>query len=283
MFQLKLENQNGNIIDVNDERNYIVVGVSGLNPPSATLWTSKSPNHKGSIYNGSTLNDRVLVVNIKLLGDVEANRNALYAWCDTEEYCKVHYRNGEKNVYCEGYVQDCPVEVFTENEIAAVAIVCPDPFWKALEAIQTDISSLLKQFIFPFAITSAGVPFSTIREDNTTNIYNDGAETGVTITINCKEEIKNLVIFNANDTTQQIRFNTVFPKGWIVEINTEGSPKTCRAIKTDGSVTNLMRYLGGVPTWFQLKKGHNLFGYTADSGVDTAEIAVSFTQKWKGV
>lgn len=283
MFYLTLENENGNTVNINDERRYIVTGISGENPPSATIWTSASPNRKGSRYKGSTLNERLLIINIKLLGDIEANRNALYEWVDTEQYCKVYYRNGEKNVYCEGYVQDCPVETFTADEVIALAILCPDPYWKALQAIRTDISALLKQFVFLFAIDANGVPFSTLREDNTTNVFNSGAETGVLIRVKCNGDITNLAIYDANDALQNIRLNTTLKSGWVVEINTEGSPKTCKAILPDGSSMNLMRYVGRSPAWFTLKKGHNLFGYTAQSGISNAEISVSFTQKWKGV
>ncbi|MBR4279416.1 MAG: hypothetical protein IKT34_04475, partial [Clostridia bacterium] len=117
MFSFRLENESGNIVDINDGIKYIVTAASGLNPPSAALFTSKSPNRKGSKHNGSTLDERVIIITIKILGDIEANRNALYAWADTEQYCKVYYKNGVRNVFCEGYVQDCPIDLFTDNEV----------------------------------------------------------------------------------------------------------------------------------------------------------------------
>ncbi|MGN0804268.1 MAG: phage tail domain-containing protein, partial [Candidatus Coproplasma sp.] len=174
MFDLKLENANANVVNINDGVKYQVLGCSGLTPPSASIYTGKSPNRKGVKYNGSTLNERNIVVQIKILGDIEKNRNALYEWIDTEQYCKVYYRNGEKNVYCEGHIQDCDADFFVDNEIISVAILCENPYWKDLQTISAGISALLKQFTFPFAIDSAGIPFSTMRDNNTTTIVNSG-------------------------------------------------------------------------------------------------------------
>lgn len=283
MFELRLENENGDTVDINDGVRYVVTAVSGLNPPSASLFMSKSPNRKGSKYNGSTLDERNIVIEIKILGDVEANRNALYNWIDTEQYCKVKYRNGIKDVYCEGYVQDCPIDLFTDNEVVSVAIVCPNPYWKELAEISAEISALIKQFTFPFSITAAGVPFSTLREENIATIYNAGAETGVKITIKCNTDVVNLTIYDAKDTARRFVLKTKLPSGCMVVIDTEASPKTVKLIKSDGTTENLMRYLGANPTWFTLKKGVNQFGYTADEGANDAEITVGYSNKYTGV
>lgn len=282
MYELRLENENSQTVNVNDGSNYIVLSVSGLNPPKATVFTAKSPNKKGSKKNGSTLDERIVIIQIKLLGDVEANRNALYAWSDTEQELKIYYRNGKKNIYCEGTVTDCDIDLFTNNEIVNIAILCTDPHLYDMQEIVSDISSILKQFTFPFAIDAEGVPFSTIKESNTTNIFNAGAETGVKITVKCNGEVSNLRIYNALDTTQQFKINRTLQKNWIVEINTDGSPKTVKLIKPDGTSENLLKYVYN-PTWFTLKKGNNLFGFSADSGINDAEITIGFRNKYLGV
>ncbi len=290
MFSLKLENKNGNIIDLNDSVKYQVWSCTGLNPPSADIFTSKSPNRKGLKYNGSTLYERNIVITIEILGDVEVNRNSLYEWIDTENYVKIHYQNGVKNVYCEGYVQDCEIDLFTDKEVVSLVIICPDPYWKDLREIATEISTLLKQFTFPFAIDAKGVPFSTIRKTNDTNIYNSGADTGCQIKITCNGEIENLIIYDKNDLTKQFRINTILQQNWIVVIDTDSSPKTCKAYKPDGNIESLLKYVTGgsdgdnlPPAWFTIKKGYNTFGYYATSGEEDVEMVISFTNKYLGV
>lgn len=282
MYELKLENRNAQTVNINDEINYTVFSVNGLTPPKATVYSSKSPNKKGSKKNGSTLDERIVIIQVKLLGDVEANRNALYAWSDTEQELKIYYRNGQKNIYCEGTVTDCDIDLFTSNEIVNIAILCNDPYLYDIQEIVAEISTLIKHFTFPFAIDADGIPFSTIKETNTTNIFNSGAETGLKFTIKCNGDISNILIYNALDTTQQFKINTTLQENWIVEINTEGSPKTVKAIKPDGTIENLLKYVFN-PTWFNLKKGNNIFGYSADSGIDKVELSIGFRNKYLGV
>lgn len=282
MFELKLENESGNIVDLNDGVDYVVIDISGLNPPSASLYTSKSPNRKGVKYNGSTLNERSIIITIKPLGDVEINRNILYDWIDPEQYVKIHYRNGIKNVYCEGHVSECDFNPFTDNELINVAITCEDPYWKELNDIAVEVSNILKQFTFPFAITNP-IPFSTFKDTNTTIINNDGNETGIKMRIKCFGDIENLTIYDASDTTKEFKLNTTLKKGWVVEIDTDSSPKTVKAHKEDGSVENLLKYTAGTVTWFTLKKGRNAFGYKADSGGTNLEMNIVYTTKHLGV
>lgn len=282
MFTLKLENANQNEVNINDGLKYLVLDVTGLNPPSASLFTSKSPNRKGSKYNGSTLDERNITITIKLLGDVERNRNALYDYIDTEQYVKIKYINGVKNVYCEGHIQDCDIPLFTDNELITLAVVCENPYLKDLEEISTEISSLLKQFTLAFAIDSEGVPFSTIKESNDTIIHNKGAETGFVITIRMLEDISDLVIFDATDTSKRFEIKTLLEKDSVVKIDTESSPKTIKLIKPNGEVENILRYVSQNPTWFTLKKGNNVFGYSSSSNTNVA-LEITFTNKYLGV
>lgn len=283
MFELRLENGNGNIVNINDNVNYIVTHISGLNPPSASLFMAKSPNRKGAKHNGSTLNERQVVITIKVLGDIEANRNALYPWIDTEQYCKIRYRNGLKNVYCEGFVEDCPVDVFTDNEIINLAIVCGNPYWHDLNEIAVDVAGVVNQFTFPFAIDSAGIPFSTLQETITANIFNVGAETGMKITVRCNADIENLTIYDAADTSRRFTLKTRLLKDWVLVIDSENSPKTCKVFMPDGSIENFLKYVDNNPTWFTLRKGNNQIGFTADNGKDDADISIGFTNKYLGV
>lgn len=305
MFELRLENESGNIVDINDGVRYLVIPpVSGLTPPSASIFTSKSPNRKGAKYNGSTLDERNIVITIKLLGDIEANRNALYEWVDTEQYAKVYYRNGAKNVYCEGYVQDCDIDLFTDNETVNLAILCPDPFWRDIQEIAVDISALLRQFTFPFAIAheetvtysspnpdgtaatatmNKGIPFSTMRSDNATTVFNAGAETGMTITVKCGSNLKNFEMYDAKDTTRRFKVNGTIIAGSVLIIDTDASPKTCKVMNSNGTISNMMKYIGSNPTWFTVKKGVNTFAYTAESGVADAVVTIGFTNKYLGV
>ena len=145
-----------------------------------------------------------------------------------------------------------------------------------------DISSILKQFTFPFAIEETGVPFSTVRNTNDTIIYNGGAETGAQFRITCKSDVSNLIIYDANNVSRQFKIDTTLLKNSVVIIDTEANPKTCKEYRVDGTVVNILKFVKN-PTWFILKKGLNKFGFSADSELTDIEVAIAFTNKYLGV
>lgn len=282
MFELSFENLDGQIVNINDEINYVVVEFEGFTPPAASLFTSKSPNRKGSKKQGSTLDERSLLIQVKILGNIEENRNALYAWTDTENELKIRYKNGVKDIYCEGTVTDCDAALCTDNEVITIGITCTDPYLKDLNEIVIDITNLQKHFTFPFAIDAGGIPFSTYRKDNRTNIFNSGAETGAVIKIKALKAVSNILLFDGNDATRIFSIKTTLQENEVVEIDTESSPRTVKLIRTNGTVENILKYIGHNPTWFRLKKGNNIFAFTA-SETDSVEVSFSFTTKYLGV
>lgn len=306
MFDVNLENEQGSIVNINDGVRYEVIGISGLTPPTATLYTSKSPNKKGAKYNGSSLDVRNVVIDIKILGDIEVNRNYLYSWVDTESYCKIRYKNSLKSVYCEGYVVECPADIFSENEVVSVAIQCPDSYWKELQAFAIEISKRDGQFSFPFSIEqkevmeyttilpdkdkeevrgkfNRGIPFSVLKETTVTKVFNSGVPTGMIIEVICKDEVKNLEIFDGKDVHSKLQVKYTFEKGSTIVIDTESSPKKARATLPDGNVVNLMKHIVGKPTWLTLKKGDNAIGHKSDSDSSTYTLTVKHTNKYLGV
>lgn len=284
MIKLELENESKNVINIDDDVNYQLISATGFTSPSAEIFRSKSPNKKGSKYNGSTLNERYITLVIKILGDVEVNRNKLYAWIDSEQYVKINYQNKLKNVYCEGYIEESDIPMFDDNETIIVNLVCPDPYWKDLESIYTDISTLVSEFTFPFAIDKEGIPFSTILSDNQTNVFNAGNETGIMIQAIFSGNVTGLKIFNGNDISQYIKFKNslTFNEGDLLDINTDSSPKTITRIKADGTKENILKYVDGMPYWFTLKKGNNVFGYECNDET-LVDLKIMFNNKYLGV
>ena len=284
MFELKLENESGEIVNINDEVNYIVTAVSGLNPPSATIFTTKSPNRKGSKYNGSTLGERNIIISIRLQGDIEEARNNLYPWIDTEQYVKIYYSNGIKSVYCEGHIQDCEFDLFTENETISLAIICEDPYFKALEEIAVSMSSTVNAFTFPFAIETSGIPISTNTGAVSIWTINEGAETGAIFELKVNRSYDWLALVNSQNENEVIRFDRAFVAGDVIHIDTSQDLKICKVFEGDGTEENLMKYIKTEPTWFVLKKGMNIFRVSSTQIFpDGVEITIRYQQKYLGV
>ena len=140
MFTLKVENTRGAVLELTDnEENYQVTEISGLNPPNANINTSSYANGDGSSFNSSRIPDREIVITVYINGDIQKNRLALYKHFRNKEWCKIYYEDDLRDVFIEGYVQALDVSSFTQKQVAQISILCPNPYFKDVETIVQSI------------------------------------------------------------------------------------------------------------------------------------------------
>lgn len=153
MFTCKIENEAHNILELTqNESNYQVINISGLNPPNAQINRTPVAGMDGTNFNSSKLEERNIVITLKINGDIEQNRIKLYSYFNTKQWCRLYYKNELRDVYIEGYVETVEVDHFVIDQTMQISIVCPKPYFRALDEIITDVSKILKMFEFPFAI-----------------------------------------------------------------------------------------------------------------------------------
>ena len=277
MFTCKVENNRNNILTLTQiESVYQIIGISGLNPPNAQINTSLTSGLDGSQFNSSSLNERNIVLTIKINGDVEKNRINLYKFFRIKEWCKFYYKNSTRDVYIEGYVESVDVDLFTNNEIMQISIICPNPYFKNAEEIIDDISKVLSAFEFPFAInTSQPIPFSNIDISKITNVYNNSeSETGVIIEIDVLG-IVNTIQIRDTQTGKTFTLNYNFIENDKIIIDTNKGNKSVKLIRNAQTI-NLFTSMKKGSTFFQLDIGDNLFSYLADNGLSDEFVFVRF-------
>lgn len=286
MYEARIENKNGSVyVLTGNESIYQVINIVGLNPPNAQINTTSIVGLDGAKFNSSKLETRNIVLTIKINGDIETNRLNLYNYFRTKEWCKFYYTNNSLNVSIEGYVETVECGLFTNNEIAQISILCPDPYFRSLTEIMTDISSTLSMFVFPFSINlNAPIAFSSYEESRITTIYNASeSEIGVIIEINVSIAVSTITIKNTI-TGEEFTLNYSFQQNDRIIINTNKGQKSVMLIR-NGVTTNLFFALQKGSTFFQLSSGMNLFGYLADSGESNEFIQIYFYHRniYRGV
>lgn len=300
MFKCKIENIKNNILTLTqDESNYQVLSITGLNPPKAQINTSTIAGLDGSKFNSSKLENRNIVITIKINGDIEANRINLYKYFATKQWCKFYYENEHRNVYIDCYVENFECDLFVKDEIAQISLICPNPYFKDMETIIDDISKALAAFEFPFAYGSKGatnpsvpkdtstdsaVEFSTIDISRITNVYNDSeSETGLIIKIDVFGTISKLNIKNTQ-TGESFILNYSFLENDRIIIDTNKGQKSV-VLTRNGVTSNLFSAVRKGSTFFQLTIGDNFFGYTADNGSsdDLVHIVFEHYNIYRGV
>lgn len=276
MFVCKIENTKNNILRLTqNESDFQILSVQGLNPPNAQINTSKIAGLDGSKFNSSTINERNLVIMIKLRGDVEKNRIRLYSFFRSKEWCKFYYKNNSRDVYIEGYVESIECDLFSNKEIMQVSIICPNPFFKGIEEIIDDISKSVAAFEFPFAINLPGVELSTIDNSKITNVFNDSeSETGVIITIDVLSTISTIQI-KGTSTGEIFTLNYNFVENDRIIIDTNKGKKSVSLLR-NATTINLFSAVKKGSTFFQLDIGDNFFSYLVDNGTNDDAVQIFF-------
>lgn len=277
MFTLKVENTRGAILELtNNEENYQVTEISGLNPPNANINTSSYANGDGSSFNSSRIPDREIVITVYINGDIQKNRLTLYKNFRNKEWCKIYYKDDLRDVFIEGYVQALEVSSFVQKQVAQISILCPNPYFKDVETIVQSISKIINNFTFPFSINEdEPVEFSTIELEKITNVINDSeSETGLIINVLFMGTVNKLEIRNV-DNGKNFIIDYEFMKNDKLVINCNRGNKS--VILTREAVEyNLIPYVRNGSTFFQLGIGDNNFSFLADDGVDDMLVDIHF-------
>ncbi len=291
MFTAQIENVKGEILTLtNDEANYQVVNITGLNPPNAQINTSTIAGLDGARFNSSKLETRQIVITLKINGDIESNRQNLYTYFSTKQWCKFYYSNANRNVYIDCYVQTVECNLFTNNEVMQIALLCPQPYFKNMNEIVDDISKVISEFDFPFAFGSKGatnpyatilsgtdnaIPFSIIDTSRVTDVYNESdSEIGVIIEVDIYSNVNTIQIRNTV-TGDNFTLNYDFEEDDKVLINTNKGEKSISLVR-NGMTTNLFSALQKGSTFFQLALGDNYFSYTTDNGDTDNNVHILF-------
>lgn len=282
MFSLKIENANGEIFELtHDSENYNIIGVQGLTPPPIVINASTGGNVDGTFYNSSRLNQRNIVITIVLNGDIESNRQRLYQIFNLKKPCTIYFKNANRDVKIQGYVETLEADLFTQREQVQVSIICPRPYFEDLNTIYTELSQIIRMFEFPFEIEQP-IPFSEIEENPLCTIINAGdAESGFVMRLSFTATITELKIYNT--TTQKfIGFDYTFLDQDELTINTMSGQMGVTLIR-DSQEINLLNFIAANSTWLKLALGENKFTYTTSDFTENVNITFITTNLYGGV
>lgn len=281
-YILKAENHRGEVINLSTNPNYILYKIEGLQPPSVNVNVSDNATSDGSTFNSARANSRNIVLYIAIKGVVEVNRINLYKYFPLNKKIKLCYKNGTRDVYIEGYVELIECDLFSDKQVAQISIICPQPYFKAVDEVISYFSEVSSYFTFPFSITKSGVELSAI----TTNIrksiiYAGDVESGIIIKLYAIGEVVNPVIYDVFNRTY-IKLNCTMEVNDEIIINTYKGEKSITLIR-NGESSNVMGYMSADSTWLTLQSGDNVFTYDSDSGNSNLQLTFVTSVLYGGV
>lgn len=282
MYSLIVENDRKEQLELSSSDSYTVYNIEGLNPPAVSIASSTNGTYDGIAINSQRVDQRNLVIYMTINNDVELNRNKLYKYFPLKRLTRLYFKNGARDVFIEGYVETLEVNPFTNPQIAQISLICPKPYFKAIEDIVSYFSDISPMFEFPFSIEAEGVEISTITHNIRKSIVNSGdIDTGVIIELVAMSTVVNPIIYNA-DTGGKIAFNFTMQESDIITINTNIGEKGITLLR-NGVTTNALGYVNADLEWFTLVAGDNLFTYDCESGNESLQLNFRFTPQYGGV
>ena len=284
IFELILENKNGDKISLTSNNKYVLTEIDGLNSPNASINTSDGI-FDGERYNSSKMEMRTILLSIDINSPADENRINLYKVARPKEYIKINYKNRLREVFLEGYVNSTSIGYMEMKQNATISIICPEPYFKGAQEIINEIALVIKMFNFPF--TSEEEPvlcFGIIQEILETEIINIGeTDTGLIITLEANGDVLDPIIFNRG-TGEFIGVNFMMRTGDEIIINTNVGEKSVTLFR-NGEKTNIFNNLMKDITWLQLRTGNNVFAFETKNGETPEHLTLKFkySNKYGGV
>lgn len=282
MYQCWIENEYGEQLELTNNQNYTIYQIDGLNPPAATINTSPVANFDGEIYNSSKANKRNIVIYLTIEGDCEVNRINLYKYARSKRAIRFYYKNNTRNVYIDGYVESIQIAFFEMKQNVQISIVCPAPWFKSINTLDENFSSITPLFVFPFAYEETGAPFSTLEYNAERSIINEGdIENGIIIQIKANGTVLNPAVYNLT-TGEFFKLAIEMNEGDEVTINTNKSFKKV-TLTSNGITSNIINDRDINSKWFQLVTGDNIFMYDADEFPENISCTFTHINEFEGV
>lgn len=282
MFSLFVENEYGERLEITHNSAFTIESIDGFDPPDVRINTTEGAGDDGSVFNSARLENRTVSLTIAINSPALDNRHVLYRYFRPKGLTRLYYRTEAREVYCEGYVQQFPVDMFAKKEVAQISILCPNPFLLGVDDSVTRFSYVEDLFEFPFDIESAGESMSELHTVQEETVVNGGdLETGAVIQLHAIGAVVNPSVLYA-DTGERISISYSVQAGDDIVIDTRKKHKGVKLTRA-GVVTNLIGYVSSDSVFFSLRAGDSAIVVDASSGAANLDVTVTVENHFAGV
>lgn len=273
-----------------EDSGLIIESIDGLGPSKANINSTELATMDGSVFNSARQEERNIVISLIMMfaPTIEDARQKVYKYFPMKKLVKIQVETDNRFVETEGYVESNEPDIFSDQESTQISIICPDPYFYAVDRKESKFSYVDPLFEFPFSnesVSESLIEFGSIRLDRRVSLtYPGDTDVGIVITVHALGTVKNFSIFNV-DTREYITIDTnkietitgkPYSKEDDVLISTIKGQKYVRLLRK-GKYYNIIGALDRNSEWFQLLPGVNEFGFSAEEGEE--EMVVSFNYR----
>jgi len=266
-------NASGESLTLRQRRPYFLQRLDGTGNIQNAVTTFKAPNQDGAFFISGSLEMRNITIEGTVLGDTadqahEAQKRLLRVFTPKLKGTLV-YRGAQIPCIVEeaGFVTG----VRERAPAFFISLLCPSPFFEALEELRVELASWINMFSFELEIPSSGIEFGLRQPSQIITVDNPGdVPCGCTISFEALGTLENPELMNV-DTGEIFRLLKTMTAGEEIRVYTHFAGK--RVVRIMQSVeTNAFSFMDTASTFFQLAPGRNTLRYDAATNMDLLEL-----------
>lgn len=200
------------------------------------------------------------------------------------------------------YVEDGTervIEYYTESIIPPgngrqtyqISLICPDPWLYDPEYTIVQLARHVPLFQFPHVFKADGEPISEEHTDDVIAVIDGPSDDplGMILRIRAKGRVLNPSVTNIY-RQEHIRLGLDAPvskplqleSGDMVEIVSEDRKRDVTLTRRGGTPEKINHYLTDDSVFLRLYKGENVFGYSADDGLENMTLDICYRNRYEG-
>ncbi len=281
-----------------EKSGFIVQDIRGLGPPKAEVSSTALVSGDGVTFNSARVGYRNIIFQLKYLKTenmtIEQCRQLSYKYFPIKKRVDLLIETDERICTTFGYIESNETTIFSKTTGSMISIICPNPYLVS-KFVQTKVfTGLDSLFEFPFSnesLTEDLIILGNVKNKQEDNIPYDGdVDVGVIMSIKSIGEATNVSIYNVEtreemfiDTDRLITLtgNPIIA-GDEIMISTVDGNKYIKLFR-NGEIINILNCLSRDSAWPHLRKGQNVFAYSADTGIIYLEFKIENNVLYEGV
>lgn len=261
---------------------YKMTLIEGLSASDYEVNVVSSGEGHGGRVSGKRVKEREITIEGEYRGaeDVDDQEDMLIGFFTPLSSGKLTVNKGGRQRYINFELSSFQVkrENYYHRLGFQIILLCPDPFFKSIDAFSQNMASRIPLVRAAFFIPPSGHVSSIKRFTQEAHILNNGHKpTGLNIEMIAGGDVENPKLTNLT-TGEYIRINVTLKKGDVLLVNTVQGETD---ITLNGEKITHLKDRGS--RYFQMVVGDNILRYDADRGYVNLNVYPRYREEWLGI
>ena len=310
---LKVTNYLGETLSIDpfdpESSGFLITDIKGITPNKADINFTSITTNDGGLYNSARIGTRNITMKLVYFPHptIEQTRLLSYKYFPVKRPITLEFKTENRQAQIQGYVESNDINIFTKTEYSSISVVCPDPYFYSTGPdgeIDVVFAGTAPKMRFSFPSKSEGGTIvdgrgnttkallmgdiQTFREQVLT--YNGDSEIGAEIIFRALGAVGNVTIYN-RITNESMMVNadkiaeltgSGIIAGDVITIYTYRGNKQVLLLR-NGITTNIINCLDKNTVWLQIRKGDNVFAFSATSGAIDLQVEIKTKTIYEGL